>query len=134
MPAKQTSRPEAVDAYLQGLPDDQREALEQIRSAVRAAAPEATELISYRIPTFKNEGRPLVAYAAFKGHLSFFPMSSAVIETLRDDLDGFELHGKTTIRFSPDRPLPAKLVRRVVKARIAENAGRESGRAAKLRR
>jgi len=87
-----------------------------IRSAV---PPEATEVISYRIPTFRYKG-PLVGFAAFPNHCSFFPMSSSVLERFENDLQGLET-SKGTIRFPVDKPLSAALVKKVVKARIAQN-------------
>jgi len=109
-----------VDDYLAGVPDDARALLEKLRKTIRAAAGrEAVEGFSYGIPAFRLNGRPLVAYAALKNHCSFFPMSPAVIEAHAKDLEGYET-AKGTIRFTPDKPLPSALVRKLVKARIAE--------------
>ena len=102
------AKPKTVDEYLAGVPEEQREALEQLR-----------ETISYGIPAFKLHGS-LVGFAAFKNHCSFFPMSSTVLEEHRDALAGYET-SKGTIRFSADDPLPVALVKKLVKARIAEN-------------
>ena len=118
--------PTGVENYLAGLPAESRAALERLRQTIRAAAPDATEAISYQMPAFKDHGRSLVAYAAFKDHCSFFPMSSRVIEAYKDELKPFQT-GKGTIRFHIDRPLPVALVRKLVKARIAENAARRRG-------
>ena len=115
--------PSPVDDYLDGLPEPSRAALEQLRRTIRAAAPHATETISYKIPTFKDHGRGLVAYAAFKNHCSFFPMSTKVIEAHRDELERY-VAGRGTLRFTPDDPLPVALVRKVVKARLEENKAR----------
>jgi uncharacterized protein YdhG (YjbR/CyaY superfamily) len=115
--------PQTVDEYLAGLPEGPRAALENLRKLIRAAAPEATETISYQIPTVKSNGRALVAYAAFKDHCSLFPMSNAVIEAHRDALKPY-FSGKGTIRFQANKPIPAPLVKKLVKARIAENAAR----------
>jgi len=98
-----------------------RKATRIIRS--RAAAPDVSETISYQMPAFKDHGRLLVSYAAFKGHCSLFPMSRKVIETYAEELKPY-LSGKGTIRFRPDDPLPAMLVQKIVKARIEENAAR----------
>ena len=103
------------------LPEESRAALERLREMIKAAAPEATEAISYQMPAFKDHGRSLVAYAAFKDHCSLFPMSKAVIEARREELKPY-LAGKGTLRFHADKPLPAELVRKLVKARLAENA------------
>lgn len=112
----------SVEEYLAALPADERSALEDLRSTIRAAAPMATEGISYAIPAFKHHG-PLVSYAAFKGHCSFFPMSPKVLEAHAHELEGYEL-AKGTIRFPVDRPLSAALVKRIVLERIAENESR----------
>src|SRR6266511_637983 len=115
--------PTSVEDYLASLPEDQRVALEKLRKTIRAAAPEATETISYQMPAFKNQGRFLVSYAAFKDHCSFFPASNAVMEALGEELKPY-FSGKGTLRFTTDKPLPAALVKKIVKARIEENAAR----------
>lgn len=97
-------------------------ALEELRATIRKAAPTATEGFSYGIPAFRLEGRPLVSYAALKNHCSFFPMSPAVIAAHRKELEPYDT-AKGTIRFAPDRPIPAALVRKLVKARIDELQG-----------
>jgi uncharacterized protein YdhG (YjbR/CyaY superfamily) len=112
-----------VEAYLAAVQEDQRAALERLRATIRAAAPEATEAMSYGMPAFKHRGRPLVGYAAFKQHCSFFPMSSTTISRFEEELAGFET-SKGTIRFTLDRQLPKTLVRRIVKARLAEMEAR----------
>lgn len=112
-----------VEDYLAALPAESRIALEELRKTITAAAPDATEVISYQMPAFKDDGRLLVSYAAFKEHCSLFPMSTKVIEAHKEELKPF-LAGKGTIRFSPDNPLPATLVTKIVKARIEENAVR----------
>ena len=108
-----------VDEYLAGLPKEQREALEGLRRTIRTAVPEAEEAIRTRVPAFRYTGRPLVSMGASKNHLSLFIMYGAVLETLRDELRGFDT-SNTVIRFSPDRPIPARLVTKLVKARKAE--------------
>ena len=113
----------AVDDHLAALPPDQRAALEHLRATIRAAAPDATEAISYGMPAFKQDGRGLVSYAAFKAHCSLFPMSSTVIASLATELEGF-VTSKGTIRFTPEAPLPDALVTRIVRARLAELAAR----------
>lgn len=116
----------SVDGYLAALPKEQRAALERLRGIIRAAAPEATETISYGMPAFKDHGRSLVGYAAFKRHCSFFPMNAGLITRFADELAPFST-SKGTIRFTVDRPLPKALVRKLVKARLAENEGRRTG-------
>jgi len=114
-----STKPKSVDEYLTSVPEPARGTLNKIRSTIRSAAPsEATEAISYGIPTIKYKGS-LVAFAAFSKHCSLFPMSYAVITSLKDELKRFEV-SKGTIRFPVDKPLPATLVKKVVKARIAE--------------
>jgi len=109
-----------TDEYLAAVPEPARSTLTRIRAVIRSAVPpEATEAISYRIPTFRYKG-PLVGFAAFPNHCSFFPMSSSVLERFENDLQGLET-SKGTIRFPVDKPLSAALVKKVVKARIAQN-------------
>jgi uncharacterized protein YdhG (YjbR/CyaY superfamily) len=110
-----------IEGYLAGLPDDQRVALEDLRAQIRVVVPEATERISYRMPSFEQQGRIVVWYAAFARHCSIFPASEGVIEACGGQLTPY-LHGKGTIRFTPDRPLPRSLVRKIVRARLRENA------------
>ena len=112
-----------IDARLAALPAEQRVALQALREAVAAAAPEAVEAISYGAPAFRYRGRPLVAYAAYTGHCSFFPMSPELIEAHLDELDGFTL-AKGTIQFTPRHPIPADLVRRMVRERMVQIDGR----------
>jgi uncharacterized protein YdhG (YjbR/CyaY superfamily) len=115
--------PKSVEEYLSALPADQRKALEKLRRQIRAAAPEATEAISYQMPAFKDQGRFLVSYAAFKDHCSLFPASSAVMEALGDQLEPY-VSGKGTLRFTPEQPIPPGVVKKIVKARLEENAAR----------
>jgi uncharacterized protein YdhG (YjbR/CyaY superfamily) len=108
-------------AYLASVPADARQALQKLRQAIGAAAPRAEEGTSYGLPGFRLDGRPLVCFAAAKHFCSFYPMSPAVIRAHATDLEGYET-SKGTIRFPPTRPLPATLVRKLVKARIIELA------------
>ena len=110
----------AVDHYMAALPPDQRAALERLRGQIAAAAPGAVETISYQMPTFKLDGRFLVSFAAFKNHCSLFPASGAVMEAHGKELQPY-YSGKGTLRFTVDRPIPAALVKKIVKTRIAEN-------------
>jgi uncharacterized protein YdhG (YjbR/CyaY superfamily) len=109
----------SVDAYLADLPDDARATLEKIRRAITAAAPKASETIAYGMPAFDYAGRPLVYYAAFKNHCSFFPASYAVMEAFSEELEPYDVE-KGTVRFPIGKPLPAALVKRIVKARVRE--------------
>lgn len=114
-----------VEAYLARVPESFRGTLEKLRATIRKAAPaEATEGLSYGMPAFRYKGA-LVGYAAFKAHCSFFPMSGRLIEEMKEDLEGYSL-SKGTIRFEVDKPLPAALVRKIVKARVAQNEARKS--------
>jgi len=113
--------PTSVEDYLAALPQESRAALEKLRKTIRAAAPEATETISYQMPTFKDQGRFLVSYAAFKDHCSLFPASKAVMESHGEELKPY-FSGKGTLRFTADKPIPAALVKKIVKTRIEENA------------
>ena len=112
----------STDAYLAQLPANQRTALEKLRKAIKAAAPKAEEMVSYGLPAFRLNGRRLVCFGATKTHCAFYPMSSETIAAHKKDLAAYDT-STGTIRFQPDTPLPAALVKKLVKARIAENAG-----------
>jgi uncharacterized protein YdhG (YjbR/CyaY superfamily) len=108
-----------VDAFLGVLPDEARTALEQLRELIAAAAPEAVEDIAYGVPAFKYRGRPLVSFAAGKGHLAFYVQSPPVMDAHRAELKGYDT-SKGTIRFQATEPLPEALVTKLVQARMAE--------------
>lgn len=110
----------AVEAYLAGVPEPARTTLGKIRAAIRAAAPaEATEGLSYGMPAFRYKGA-LVGYAAFKEHCSFFPMQASLIDAMKEDLAAYRT-SKGTLQFAKDKPLPAALVKKMVRVRVAEN-------------
>jgi uncharacterized protein YdhG (YjbR/CyaY superfamily) len=113
--------PKTVDEYLNAIPERERSVLEHLRATIRAAAPDATEAISYQMPAFKQGGRFLVSYAAFSDHCSLFPASYAVMEALSDQLQPF-VSGKGTLRFTVDEPIPSELVTRIVELRLHEVA------------
>ena len=113
-----------VDAFLAAVPADKRAALTRLRSTIKAAAPGAIELINYGVPMFRLGGKNLVSYAAATAHCSFYVQSPAVMRAFAADLKGYKV-GKGSIQFDPDKPIPAALVTKLVKARIAEN---EKGR------
>ncbi len=112
----------AVDAYLAKVPPAMRKALDSLRKTIRAAAPDAEETISYQMPAFRYEGN-LVYYAAFSDHCSLFIGSVVTQRKFAAELKTFAA-GKGTVHFTPDHPLPAALVTRIVKARVAENEAR----------
>jgi len=114
-------KPKTIDEYLAALSDDKRAALEKLRKTIRDAAPKAEECISYQLAAFRQNGM-LVAFGASANHCAFYPMNSTTVEAFQKQLKGFET-SKGTIRFQADNPLPAALVRKLVKARIAENGG-----------
>ena len=118
---KRTARvPKDIDEYLAGIPEPARSTLEQVRKTVRAAAPkEATECISYGIPTIDYKGH-LVAFAAFNNHCSLFPTGSGVIDKFAKELKGYKT-SKGTIQFPSDKPLPDSLLKKIVRARVKEN-------------
>jgi uncharacterized protein YdhG (YjbR/CyaY superfamily) len=115
---KKGATPKTVDDYLAALPEESRATLEKLRKTIKAAAPKATEVISYQIPMFKQHGM-LVGFAAFKDHCSFFPGAKPVT-TYKDELKAYKT-SKGTIRFPIGKPLPAALVKKLVKLRVAEN-------------
>jgi uncharacterized protein YdhG (YjbR/CyaY superfamily) len=117
------AKPRTIDEYLAAVNKDQRSALEKLRKAIRAAAPKAEECISYGLAAFRLEGRSLVAFGAAAKHCAFYPMSSTTVLAHKEILKGYET-SRGTIRFSADKPLPVALVKKLVKARIAENEGR----------
>ena len=115
-------KPKTIDEYLAALSDDKRAALEKLRTTIRAAAPKAEECISYQLPAFRQNGM-LVGFGATAKHCAFYLMSSSAVETHKDELKDYDT-SKGTIRFQADKPLPVALVRKLVKARIAENVDR----------
>src|ERR1035437_6155859 len=115
--------PKNIDEYLAGVPEPARTTLNKIRAAIRSAVPaEATETISYRIPAFKYKG-VLVWFAAFSNHCSFFP-TAAVIAAFKNELKAYPI-SKGTIQFRTDKPLPAALVKKMVKMRVAQNESKK---------
>jgi uncharacterized protein YdhG (YjbR/CyaY superfamily) len=116
--ARGNGAPKNVDEYLAGVPEPTRSVLNKIRATIRSAVPpEATETISYRIPEFKHR-RVLVWFAAFSNHCSLFPTAS-IIEAFKDELEGFST-SKGTIHFPTDEPVPTALIKKLVKARVAQ--------------
>lgn len=114
---KRVAKPTTIDEYLAPLPEEQREALEKLRAVIRAAAPKAEERISYGIGAFYLDGKFLVGLGAAAAHCAFYPGST--LQAFEFDLAKYDT-GKGTIRFQPAKPLPAALVRRIIKARMAQ--------------
>ena len=114
-------KPQTIDEYLAAVSEDKRAALEKLRKTIKSVAPTAEECISYQICAFRQNGM-LVGFGAAVKHCAFYPMSSTTVAAFQDDLKDFNT-STGTIRFQPDKPLPAALVRKLVKARIAENGG-----------
>ncbi len=118
-----SAKPQTIDEYLAPLSSEKRAALEKLRRAIKSAAPKAEECISYQIPAFRLGGRLLVAFGAAENHCALYP-GAFPVQAHKDELRGYDT-SKGTIRFQADRPLPATLVRKLVKTRIAEHAARK---------
>lgn len=116
----------AVRAYLAGLPPKARTRLKEMRALIRAAAPEAAESVSYGIPTYKIAGRPFVYCAAFKNHTSLYPMTASIRRAHATALKGYNM-STGTIQFPLDKPLPVTLVKRLLRARLAEVRAKQVG-------
>ena len=117
-----SARPRNIDGYLAPLSEDKRAALEKLRRAIRAAAPGAEECISYQIPAFRLGGKFLVAFGAAANHCAFYP-GSYPLEVHAAEVEAYDT-SKGTLRFPADRPLPAALVRKLVKTRLAQHAAK----------
>jgi len=114
------ARPRTIDDYLAAVRDDQRAALEKLRKTIRGVVPKAEECISYGLAAFHLNGRPLIAFGAAEHHCALYPMSSATVKAHQDELKQYDT-SNGTIRFQADHPLSVVLVRKLVKARIAES-------------
>jgi uncharacterized protein YdhG (YjbR/CyaY superfamily) len=121
-----SGRPATVDEYLKAIDRDKRAALEKLRATIRAAVPRGEECISYGVPCIRLDGRMLLHFGAAARHCSFYP--GGIVREFEDELSGFET-SRGTIRFDPAHPLPASLVRRIVKALVARSAARAGARA-----
>lgn len=117
------AKPKSVAEYLAALNAGQRAALARLRKTIRSIVPDAEECISYGVPAFRLDGKVLVGFGAAANHCAFYPMSGATVAALQRELEKYDT-SKGTIRFPADKPLPVALVRKLVKARIAENAKR----------
>jgi uncharacterized protein YdhG (YjbR/CyaY superfamily) len=123
MRTKSETRPTTVDQYLAMVSDDQRAALERVRKIVHEAAPGVEEGISYQIPEFRLNGKRLLYMGAAKNHCAIYGIDGAN----SGDLEGYDTSGKGTVRFEPDDPLPAALIKKLVKTRAAKIKGKTSG-------
>jgi len=124
--------PASIDAWLAQVDDNQRAALQKLRTQIRAAAPRAEECVSYGVPTFTLDGRNLVHFGAGKHHCAFYTGKAPII-AFAVELAAFETSAGT-VRFTPVQPIPAALVKRIVKARIDENAAILASRAIRRRK
>jgi uncharacterized protein YdhG (YjbR/CyaY superfamily) len=115
-------RPRTIDEYLDGVSAESRAALQKVRRAIHTAAPRAEECIAYGMPAFRLDGKLIAGFRAAANHCSFHPMSGATVAALQDVLAGYDT-SPGTIRFSVRQVLPATLVRKLVRARVAELAG-----------
>jgi len=118
-----TKKPKTIDEYLANVKPDHRKALQKLRQTIQAAVPNVEECISYGIPAFRLNRRLLVFFGAWANHCAFYQGSASTLKTFQNELKKFET-SKGTIRFSPDKPLPVALVKKLVKTRIAENNDR----------
>lgn len=118
---KGTDKISDVEGYLAKVPEPARTTLEKVRATIRSVVPkDAIEILSYGMPTFRHNGRNVVAYAAFKDHCSLFPLQASLIDEMKDDLKAYRT-SKGTLQFSLEKPLPAALLKKMVKLRLAEN-------------
>ena len=118
--------PATVDDYLRAVPEPARSALQKLRKAILDAAPQAEEVISYQIPTYKYKG-PLVHFAAFVNHCSLYGVDKELLIYFAKELEGYKVKG-STIQFQPEKPLPAALVKKIVKLRVKANEALEKGK------
>ncbi len=108
-----------VDEYLQGIEEPKRSTLEALRRTILEIVPDAEQVISYKVPAFRVEGRIVAGFAAFKNHLSYLPFSGSVLPKLADELEGYTMT-KSALHFPVDRPLPKTLVGKLIAARRSE--------------
>ena len=110
---------ERVDAYLAGVDEPNRSALEELRRTILAIVPGAQEGISYQVPAFRVEGRVVAGFAAFKNHLSYLPFSGSVLDELSEELAGYN-QTLSALHFTADRPLPSSLVKKLIDVRLRQ--------------
>jgi len=114
-----TKKPSSVDEYISGFPAELREMLLKVRATIKKAAPAAEEMISYGIPAYKLHGRPLVYFAGHKNHVGFYATPTGH-EAFKDELSKYK-QGKGSVQFPLDKPMPLKLIEKIVKFRVKEN-------------
>ena len=119
----------SVDEYIASQPEAVQGVLERVRSSIRKAVPEAVEVISYKMPTYKLHGGPVLYFAGWRQHYSLYPATDHLIAAFKDELASYEVN-KGTIRFPLSEPVPVKLIERIAKFRAKEVAEREKARAA----
>jgi uncharacterized protein YdhG (YjbR/CyaY superfamily) len=117
----------SVDEYIASQPEAVQGLLEQVRSTIRKAVPQAEEVISYKIPTYKLHGRPVLYFAGWKQHFSLYPVTANVVAAFKDEIAPY-LVKKATVRFPLARPVPVKLIGRIAKFRAKEVAAREKAK------
>lgn len=118
-------KPKNLDEYISGFPQETRSALESVRTAVKNAAPNATEAIAYDMPTFQLNGN-LVHFAAWKNHIGFYSVSKPILETLENELSGYK-GNKGSLQFPLDKPMPLELIAEIVRLRVLENEQENAG-------
>jgi uncharacterized protein YdhG (YjbR/CyaY superfamily) len=114
---------EEVDEYLRGIEEPKRSTLEGLRRTILKVVPDAEQVISYRVPAFRVQGKSIAGFAAFKNHLSYLPFSGSVLPQLADELTGYTMT-KSALHFPVDRPLPKPLVKKLIQTRLAEQGQR----------
>ena len=114
------AEPTTVDEYMATLPDDRRGPMNELREAIRAGAPEATEVISYKMPAFRSHGQFLVSYDAFKQHYSLFPWNDEMVDELGDAIQPY-VKGRGTLQFPASKPLPLDLIRQIIEIRVRQS-------------
>jgi uncharacterized protein YdhG (YjbR/CyaY superfamily) len=112
-------KPVSTDAYIASFPKETQQLLNQVRTAIKEAAPKAEELISYSMPAYKLNGRPLVYFAGYEHHIGFYP-TPAAIESFRKELSAYK-SAKGSVQFPLDKPMPVTLIKKMVKYKVAEN-------------
>ena len=118
----------SVDDYIALQPESARPVLQQVRQIIRKALPEADEVISYKMPTYKLRGRAVLYLAGWRAHYSLYPSTARLLEAFKADLAPYELSGKGSIRFPLSAPVPARLIARLATFRAREVLERQGAR------